>query len=1071
MRNGRWKILLTIHVGGLVLLGALSLTGRAAPPVKSARPTPLAKPSAIEFNRDIRPLLSENCFICHGPDANKRMAGLRLDVRENAITKGAIVPGRPDKSSLIARIFAKDSSPLRMPPLSAHKQLTAAQKDLLKRWIAGGAAYQKHWAFVPLPAQVSVPHVRNTAWARNPIDRFVLARLEQEKLTPSPEASRTDWLRRVTLDLIGLPPTLADIDAFLADTSPKAYEKVVDRLLASPHYGEQMAIPWLDVARYADSYGYQSDQLSPTWPYRDWVLKAFNENLSYDRFLTQQLAGDLMPNATRDTRLATAFNRVHRMTGEGGSVPEEWRMEGVADRVRTFGTAFLGLTLECARCHDHKYDPVSQRDFYGIAAFFNNIDEHGLYDRADIVPSPTLLLPTPEQSRAYSAAKEAVTKADLVVAAARRDGEAAFRAAIATKPPSPTTLPDLIGQFDFEAFEGENRTVLKNLVPGTTNQGTRVDEVPLVDGHTGKAAQLDGENNVNFPQIGRLFTRHTPFTLSFWIRDPRLIPEPVVVYTATSGTDAGPHGWDLMLDKGVLTARMYRHWPGNAIAVRAKEPIAKDAWTQVAVTYDGSSHAAGLRLYVNGRPVPIEIERDHLVKGIGQHTLAFGQRFRDKGFKGGLLDDLSIFKRDLSPIEIAHLYDGKSLTEALTHPEKNEAALREFYFSAVDTAARAATEARTMARAKVWQAEDVQYEIAVMEEMPTPRPSYVLARGQYDSPKSEKNRVGRIAPAAVMPYPASLRRDRLGLAQWLTRPDHPLTARVAVNRLWAQFFGRGLVETAEDFGIQGQLPTHPELLDWLARDFIGSGWNVKATVKKIVLSATYRQASAQRPGLRERDPENHLLARGPSYRLSAETIRDAALAACGLLDERLGGAPVSPYQPGDLWRENNTMSPAFRQSVGTDLYRRSLYTVVKRTAPMPNMLAFDAGSRETCIARRQATNTPLQAFVLLNDPQFVEAARVLAEKTLKEGGASDIERVRYAFRRLATREPNAEESRLLVALYAEQRAVFTKDTDAAAKLIKVGESKADASLTPAELAATTVVVQAILNLDATIWKR
>jgi hypothetical protein len=1020
----------------------------------------------IQFNRDIRPILSDNCFTCHGTDHNKRMAGLRLDVREAAIGRGAIVPGSPARSKLVDRVCAADES-RRMPPVFSHKKLTAEQKSLLKRWVEQGAVYEPHWAFVPLPAKVALPRVTDGSWCRGEIDRFVLARLEREGLSPSPEARKVEWLRRVTLDLTGLPPASREVDTFLADPSRNARERVVDRLLASPRYGERMAVPWLDVARYADSYGYQSDQLCTTWPYRDWVVKAFNDNLPYDQFLTWQLAGDLLPNATRDQRVATAFNRLHRMTNEGGSVPEEWRLEGVADRVATFGTAVLGLTVECARCHDHKYDPISQRDYYALAAFFNSIDEHGLYDRADIVPTPSLLLPTPEQERELVAVREAVTRAEQALARARTDRDAAFRQWLTQVRREGTAPVDLVGRFDFERFEG---TKLKNLAPGATQDGVRQDEVVLVEGRVGRAAQFDGEDNVNFPEVGR-FTRHTPFTIAFWMRDPRIAAEPAVVFQACGGTDTGPHGYDLLLEHGRLTARLFRHWPGNAIAVRTRGEIPKDTWTHIAVTYDGSSRAAGLRIYLNGKATELEVIRDRLYKNIGQQPLVFGQRFRDRGFKGGQIDELSLFSRALTPVEAAQLFDGRSLEDALAQPRAHEAELLNYYSSAVDPDARRAAAALTEARQRVVAAEDAAMEIAVMEEMPEPRPTYVLQRGRYDAPKPDANRVGRDTPVGIAPFPPGLRRDRLGLAQWLTRPEHPLAARVAVNRIWSLFFGRGLVETVENFGLQGRPPSHPELLDWLARDFVQSGWHVKGLVKKIVLSSTYRQASAMRPELLKRDPQNVLLARGPSHRLSAEAIRDTALAASGLLDEQVGGPPVSPYQPGDLWRETNTMSPAYHQSVGRDLYRRSLYTVWKRTAPMPNMLSFDAASREVCVARRQTTSTPAQALVLLDDPQFVEAARALGERTLKAAGPTTDQRVRFAFRQLATREPSREELRLLVALYEQQRWLYRKEPDQAAKLIQIGDRKPDPTLPASELAAATVLAQTILNLDATIWER
>ncbi|MFN3648313.1 MAG: DUF1553 domain-containing protein [Armatimonadota bacterium] len=1055
-----------LAAAAVLAVAAGSSLAAVAPPKKkpAARPATRAAVTPVSYNRDIRPILAENCFLCHGPDKGTRMANLRLDLREEAVARGALVPGKPEKSALVARVFAKEPARM-MPPIASHKSLTAVEKALLRRWVAEGAKYEPHWSFVPLPARVPVPPVKDAKWPRGPIDQFVLARLEKEGLKPSPEATRADWIRRVTLDLIGLPPTPAEVDAFLADRSPTAYETVVDRLLASPHYGERMAVPWLDVARYGDSYGYQSDQLSPTWPYRDWVVRAFNQNLPYDQFLTWQLAGDLLPNATREQRLATAFNRLHRMTNEGGSVPEEWRLEGVADRVNTLGTAFMGLTLECSRCHDHKFDPLSQREYYALSAFFNSIDEYGLYDRADIVPTPSLLLPTEEWETALAGEVAAEAELRKTLAQTRAAREEAFRAWL--KSPGQPQLADLTGRFDFESFDG---TTLRNLAPGATEHGARQDEVPLVEGRSGKAIELDGENNVHFPALGR-FSRHTPFTIAFWMRDPRVAAEPAVVFQASSGTDAGPHGYDLLTEKGVLTARLFRHWPGNAIAVRTKRPTTPNTWTHVAVTYDGSSRAAGLRIYLDGKPAEVEIVRDRIYKGIGAHTLTFGQRFRDKGFKGGRIDDLHLFSRDVTPLEAAHLFDGRALAEALAQPAQHEAALREYYLSALDPETRKVSQALTARRERVWAREDPQIEVAVMEEMPQPRPTYVLARGAYDAPRTEQTRVGRGVPAVLGPLPAGAKPDRLALAKWLTRPDHPLTARVAVNRFWSLLWGRGLVETLDNFGLQGELPTHPELLDWLARELVRSGWDVKALLKQVVLSSTYRQVSALRPDLKERDPENDLLARGPSHRLGAEAIRDTALATSGLLDRRAGGPPVSPYQPGDLWREANSMSPAYHQSVGGDLYRRSLYTVWKRTAPMPNMIAFDAASREVCVARRSRTNTPLQALVLLNDPQFVEAARVLGEAAVKEGGASPEERVRFTFRRLASRQPSAEELRLLTQLYEKQRDFFRQAPAEAEKLLKIGERKPDPALPAVEVAAAAVLAQTVLNLDATIWKR
>ena len=1020
---------------------------------------------SVSFTKDIRPIIAESCFACHGPDAARRAAGFRLDQRDSAIARGVIVPGKPEKSKLLQRITASSDAGL-MPPPAFHKKLTPAQAALFKAWIKQGANYEAHWAFVAPSSKIAPPQVKNSAWCKSPIDRFVLARLEHEGLKPSPAASRVEWLRRVSLDLTGIPPTPRERDAFLADKSVGAFETVVDRLLASTAFGERLASPWLDTARYADSYGYQSDQLSPTWPYRDWVVSAFNRNLPYDQFITWQIAGDLLPNATREQRLATAFNRLHRMTNEGGSVAEEWRMEGVSDRVRTLGTAILGLTLECARCHDHKYDPITTREYYSFASFLNNIDEYGMYDRSDIVPSPTVLLPNSQQEAALEAARKGADTEAARFADTVKSADAGFNAWLASKPSA--ALADQTGKFSLDGLDAGG--VFKNQIEGSKENGGHADEVKFVPGHTGKAALLDGENNINFSGLGR-FTRHTPYTIAFWMKDPRLADGPAVVYSATDGTDAGPYGYDLMVDKGILTARMFRHWPGNAIAVRTRVEVSKDTWTHVAVTYDGSSRGSGLKIYINGKLADQFVLRDKMVKGLGTHNLVFGQRFRDRGFKGGAIDEVAIFNRDITPIEVRTLVDGRSLADAIEKADPNNAELKEYYTSAIAPRVRTERQMLADARMKVWAAEDPQYEVAVMEEMPGERPTFVLARGRYDAPKDDTTRVHRVVPASMPPLPRGAKPDRLALARWLTAPNHPLTARVEVNRLWAMMFGKGIVETAEDFGIQGKPPTHPELLDWMARDFMTHGWNIKALLKSIALSSTYRQSSALTPALKVRDPRNDFLARGPSQRLSAEQIRDSVLSAAGLLDTKMGGPPVSPYQPGDLWRESNSMSPGYHQSVGGDLYRRSLYSVIKRTAPMPNMLAFDSVSREFCIARRQPTNTPLQALVLLNDMQFVEAARCLAQNSIQATAGNSAGLIQDMFRKLAVREPSAKEIKLLSELLDNQKASFQREPEMASQLIHIGDSKPDATIPVVDLAAATVTAQTIINLDAVVWNR
>lgn len=1032
---------------------------------------------ALEYSRDIRPILSDRCFRCHGPDAAARQGELRLDTREDVVER-VVVPGKPEESELIRRIDSEDADE-QMPPPDSHLKLSAAEKELLRRWVAGGAVFTVHWSFRPLPEKVEVPKVANESWPREALDRFILARLEAEGIQPNVEAQPLRLLRRMCLDLTGLPPSAADIHELENQTKVDpnaALAQAADRLLASPAYGEHMATAWLDAARYADSFGYQSDQLNTQWPYRDWVIRAFNDNLPYDQFITWQLAGDLLPNASRDQILATAFNRIHRLTNEGGSLSAEHLVENASDRVHTFGTAILGLTVECARCHDHKYDPISMRDYYSLTAFFNSIDENGLYDHTSKVPSPSLLLPTPEQEAKLAAANEEVKSAEKSLAGAIAAGELRFqewlKQAQAAGVSAGAAMPDLAGYFSFDE-EGEQ---FPNHVPDEKGAGSAAG-IERTDGIQGRAVRFDGDLGIEFPGLMQV-DRWDSFTVDFWVRDAIRNPLPVVLVQRTAGTDVGYNGFDMMLENGFLTARFYRIWPGNAIAVRALEPIAADQWQHVSVSYDGSSAAVGLRLYVNGKALPTAVVRDHLqksasIKTYGNGNLTFGQRFRDRGFKGGQIDEFRVFDRALAPVEIAQLHDGQSLATALRSVESHQEALRDYYFSAIDPDARALRGKLREARQRFVAEEDAMQEVSVMQEMAEARPTYILPRGAYDAPKTDENRVTRDTfRDMLLPFPADAPRNRLGLAHWLTDPHHPLTARVFVNRLWANFFGRGLVATPENFGRQGTAPTHPELLDWLARDFINHGWDIKRLCRQIVLSATYRQDSRVSPELRERDPENHLLARGPSRRLSAEQIRDLALAASDLLERRLGGPPVSPYQPGgDLWREANGMSPAYHQSVGKDLYRRSIYSVWKRTVPLPNMMAFDATTREVCVVSRARTNTPLQALVLLNDVQFVEAARALAT-AVSHAHAAVPDQIKEAFLRLTGRAPDAVELDLLSGIYDGQQKLFADKSDQdAAKFTADGELKADANLPPADLAALTVTCQAIFNLDATVYER
>lgn len=1001
---------------------------------------------AIVFDRDIQPILSDKCFSCHGPDAESRAADLRLDTYTGA-TELAIVPGRPGDSELVARIFSDDDE-YRMPPPSANLTLSIDQKKLLRQWILEGAGYTDHWAFQSLPKAVPIPDVGDSQWPRSELDRFVLHRLQEEALEPSSRAEPLRLLRRLSFDLTGLPPTPADIEEFerMAKVDLQAaINSAVERSLASPSYGEHMAVAWLDAARYADSHGYQSDQLNTQWPYRDWVVRAFNQNLPYDKFITWQLAGDLLPNPTTDQLLATAFNRIHRMTNEGGSIAEEWLVENAADRVHTVGTAMLALTLECSRCHDHKYDPIAQRDYYAFSAFFNSIDESGMYDRSDKVPSPTILLPNDAQAAALREADKKVAEAEAEKAAAVKAGERRFNEWLERARANTTVKAEIPNQqlhltFEEDLYENEKRTSSDNDVKRSTH-------ATLVEGVAGHAVKFDGDHGIVLTEVFHI-DRWDAFSLDFWIRDTAQNPLPVVVVQRTRGMDVGYNGFDVTLANGILDVRLFRDWPGNGLGVRALEPVIANKWQHLTVTYDGSSRTCGLRLYLNGQEVPTKVLRDRVLKSVaqvgnGEGYFTLGERLRDRGFRNGEMDELRIFDRAITEIEVSQLHDGESIAHALHDSTSHLDMLRAYYFSAIDPPARNADRNLRDIRKMRVEAEEPIQEVSVMRELDEQRPTYILARGRYDAPKNDANRVERdVFHEILPPFHADAPRNRLGLAQWMTDPDHPLTARVFVNRIWTNFFGRGLVTTLENFGRQGEAPSHPELLDWLARDFVEHSWDIKRLCRKIVLSATYQQNSRLTQELQARDPENCLLARGPSGRLAAEEIRDLALAASGLLVPKVGGPPVSPYQPGqDLWQESNSMSPPYKQSTGDGLYRRSIYSVWKRTVPLPNMLSFDSPTREVCVVSRSRTNTPLQALVLLNDVQFVEAARVLAESVAKAQTTMDA-RITEAFLRLTGRRPDSAELQLLTDVYNVQLDYFSGQNEAeATSLVDVGDSR------------------------------
>lgn len=1020
--------------------------------------------SKVDFNFHIRPLLSDRCFACHGPDEKSRKAKLRLDTREGifkSLEGGAAVvrPGDLAKSELFRRVTTTDPEEV-MPPPKSHLSISPNEVALLRRWIEQGAEWKGHWSFQPL-STVEVPSVSNNRWARNEIDRFILSRLEQQRLKPQREADKERLLRRVTFDLTGLPPTLKEIDEFVADRGPQAYERVVDRLLASSAYGERMAVDWLDVARYSDTHGYQADRPNYMWPWRDWVIDAFNQNIRINQFIVWQIAGDLLPNATREQKLATAFNRNHRQTNEGGSVNEEFRVEYVADRLHTMAGAFLGLTIECARCHDHKYDPISQKDYYRLFAFFNATDESGLYSHfTDAIPSPSLLLFKDDaQEQAHRDLKAAVSAAAERLSIRRESARAAFQEWQKQMKGDAAGLvvTGRVGRYSFDTIVS-NRVL--NLA-GTNASAKLSDRPESVPGRLGQALKFTGENSVSIEKIAD-FKRTDPFSFGLWLKIPEELDEIVVLHHQQAGSDAGYNGYQLILENGHAAFGLIHFWPGNALQVRTRDKLKLNEWVHLGVAYDGSSRASGLKLYVNGAPAAIEVARDHLYKESGNGAaLTLAARFRGRGFKDGLIDELNIFNRELTPLEMAQVCG-----EAPSGQPASDDALFAYYLANVDEGWRKARAELQRAREKENDFINAIPEIMTMGDKLEGRATHVLKRGAYDAPGET---VEPDTPAAILSMDPKWPKNRLGLAQWLVSPQQPLTARVLVNRTWQLFFGRGLVQTAENFGLQGTLPSHPELLDWLAQHFVESGWDLKAFCKMIVMSATYRQSSVASPELLARDPENVWLARGPRNRLTAEMLRDNALAASGLLVRTVGGPSVKPYQPEGVWED--TAGAKYEADKGTGLYRRSLYTFWKRTAPHPAMVTFDAAERNNCTVRRQVTSTPLQALVLLNDPQFVEAARKLGERAMKEGGSRQDEQLEFVFRTLTSRHPTEKERAVVQRLYQEQLGLFQSATNRAEALGKVGASAPDKALDASQAAAFASVANVLMSFDETIVKR
>jgi len=1012
----------------------------------------------IKFNRDIRPILADKCFACHGPDKNKRTVELQLDVRQSAIDQKAIVPGNLADSKMLTRILSEDPDVQMPPPSFKLERLTSLEVDTIRQWIIEGAEYEAHWSFIPLkPKSVS-----GTGFV-NGIDGIVADSLARRGMKQQPAANRLTLFRRLCFDLTGLPPTGEDVEAFLADKSPDSYEVLVDRLLQSERYGERMAMDWLDLARYADSYGFQVDRERDVWAWRDWVINSFNGNLPFDQFITWQLAGDLLPDATDEQILATAFNRLHQQETEGGSVEEEYRVEYVCDRVQTFATTFLGLTFECARCHDHKYDPITQQEFYQIFAMFQNIDEAGMYSyRTSSTPTPTLLLADNVSKTRLRKLAQEVEQVEQTGHALRDLRRAEFRNWLETRPDE-LTFPGEVARYSLDHVDkGELATTLALDKPAILHGDNQ-----LIPGKFGQAVQLTGDDPVKIP-LGN-YPIFQPFSVSLWLKTPDVKERAVIFHRSGAWTDSGSRGYELLIVDGKLRWSLIHFWPGNAISIEARDKLPVNEWVHVAVGYDGSSRADGLWMSVNGQKANFQIFKDQLTKNItggGDDNISLGERKRDRGFKDGLIDEFRVFSRNLTGLESQATYDLQSALQILRKPvtelsDLEQESLWELYLATVDSEWSQHLSSLLKVRDEQSQFLDKIPELMVMRELALPKKAYVLFRGDYAQRRDE---VSAGTPVSVFPFPAGAPLNRLGLARWLTDRQHPLTARVTVNRFWQSLFGVGLVKTAEDFGSQGSPPLYPELLDWLALRFLDSGWDTKSLIKTIVMSQTYRQRSLGDHDLMTDDPENMLLARGPRFRLQAEMIRDNVLASSGLLQQQLGGPSVNPYEMTESFK------PA-KITEGTGVYRRSLYTHWRRSGPPPALLAFDAPRRAVCTARRERTDSPLQPLILLNGTQYVEAARVLGELLYQSSQGSLPVMIRQGCLRCLSRLPDQRETEIFTHLYQEQLAHFEKHPMQAEDLLKIGLAARSGNIPAPEAAAATILAQAFLNHDEAVVKR
>ena len=1039
----------------------------------------------LSFNKTIQPILSENCYACHGPDPGARKAGLRLDRSEFAYAAHekygpAIRRGSPDKSPLVQRIESSDPKQ-RMPPPEARHTLTPEQIALLRRWVKEGAVYEEHWSFIA-PKRPAFPETKDHHWVRNPIDQFILSRLDQEGLRPSEEADKPTLIRRVTYDLTGLPPTPEDVAAFAADGSANAYEKVVDRLLANSRYGEHRAHYWLDVARYGDTHGLHLDNFRSIWPYRDYVIKSFNQNKPFDQFVKEQIAGDMLPGKTLDTLVASAFLRAGISSGEGGTLIEELRVNNKRERAEAFGAAFLGLTTGCAVCHDHKFDPITRKDFYQLTAFFNNLTENPSNDDREDWP-PFIRVPKENDRAAYE--QVLAKRSELENQIRQRHAHAHELVAAWLKDTKsraqPVSNAGLQARFRFDEQKG---VTFVNSAPAPKPASATATESPVIWGEgtwLWPYMRMDISTRLDFPDVGDM-EWNQPFTVAFWLRpdlrplDSKDLKKPDGVILARASADEGSRGWQLRIHQRKLAFTLAHQGPHNAATVETKDvALIEGRWNHIIATYSGSGKAEGLKVYVDGKLPELKVVKDKL-KGTVRTSapLSFGRISPDADpLRQSAFQDFRFYSRALPADEAARLPFEDYVAEIVQKPisqwsEDEFKVVSDFYFAQRDETARSMT-AHIVALDHELESLSKDGSISlVSEEAPGLAYADMLTRGIYDA-RTERVRPG--VPHFLPPLPAGTSPDRFGLAEWTVSAANPLTARVTVNRMWQEIFGTGIVETTEDFGVMGARPSHPELLDWLAVDFRDSGWDVKRFYKQLVMSATYRQSARISPELAEKDPKNRLLARGPRFRMDSEMLRDTALAASGLLVEKIGGPSVKPYQPPGIWDGSHDASNTrkYVQDHGEALYRRSLYTFWKRMATMPDMDTFDSPMRDAACTRRQRTDTPLQALVAMNEPLRLEASRKLAERLIHESSNVNA-RLDYLGRILLAREWNSREKTVLESALRNFRSTYTKDPSAAARLLNVGESRIDKAIPAPELAAWMLVSSAALNLDAVMNK-